>query len=105
MKSKLGKALLVTVGALALAGVSAPAYAHVSAGGGGEFFATAECPFVAGEEHGWAATDHIFVAGEKHGWASSHAVGGGEEGVVHVGDHHEGMMHDGMTHDHDEDSD
>ncbi len=84
MKSKLGKALLVTVGALAVAGVSAPAYAHVDAGGGGHFFATAEDPFVAGEQHGWAKTDDIFVAGAQWGWANSTAVGGGEEGIVHI---------------------
>ncbi|AUG77949.1 hypothetical protein CFP65_3142 [Kitasatospora sp. MMS16-BH015] len=82
MKSKLGKALLVTAGALVLAGVSAPAYAHVAAGGGGEFFATADCPFLAGEQHGWAATDHIFAAYEQHGWANSHALGGGEDGIA-----------------------
>ncbi|MER5640794.1 hypothetical protein ABT095_28070 [Kitasatospora sp. NPDC002227] len=92
MKSKLGKALLVTVGALALAGVSAPAYAHVAAGGGGEFFATAECPFLAGEQHGWGATDHVFAAGEQHGWATDHSIGGGQEGIAIIHDHHGGMM-------------
>ncbi|GAA0675016.1 hypothetical protein GCM10010193_29980 [Kitasatospora atroaurantiaca] len=84
MKSMLGKALLTTVGALAIAGVSAPAYAHVDAGGGGHFIATAEEPFVAGEQHGWAVTDHIFVAGHQWGWATSTATGGGAEGIVHI---------------------
>ncbi|MEU9134168.1 hypothetical protein AB0D08_39915 [Kitasatospora sp. NPDC048540] len=82
MKSMLGKALLTTVAAVALAGVSAPAYAHVAAGGGGEFVASAHEPFLAGEQHGWAETSHIFAAGQQWGWATSTAVAGGAEGIA-----------------------
>ncbi|MFC6597235.1 hypothetical protein [Kitasatospora paranensis] len=85
MKSMLAKALLTTVGAIAVAGVAAPAYAHVDAGGGGTLIATADEPFVAGEQHGWAETSHIAVAGQKWGWATSTAVGGGADGEAHIG--------------------
>ncbi|MFB7665786.1 hypothetical protein ACFC1R_17845 [Kitasatospora sp. NPDC056138] len=85
MKSKLGKALLTTVGALAVAGIAAPAYAHVDAGGGAAGFITVDRPFVAGEQAGFAATDHVFTAGHEGGWVSSHDLGGGAEGLAHIG--------------------
>ncbi|WP_431679206.1 hypothetical protein [Kitasatospora sp. KL5] len=85
MKSMLGKALLTAVGALAVAGVAAPAQAHVDAGGGAHLVATADDPFVAGEGHGWAETSNISVIGQEWGWATSTAVGGGTEGEAHIG--------------------
>ncbi|MGW2400715.1 hypothetical protein ACWCYY_29555 [Kitasatospora sp. NPDC001664] len=79
MKSILGKAALTAISTLALAGVSAPAYAHVEAHGGAQFAATASEPFLAAEQWGHAETSHIeacfeqwFVAGDD--WAA----GGGE---------------------------
>jgi hypothetical protein len=81
MKSILGKAAITAVATLALAGVSAPAYAHVSASGGAQFVATADEPFLAVERWGHAETTHIeawyhdwFVAGDD--WAAGGAEGG-----------------------------
>ncbi|WP_457032584.1 hypothetical protein [Kitasatospora sp. P5_F3] len=81
MKSILGKAAITAVATLALAGISAPAYAHVSAGGGAQFAATADEPFLAAEAWGHAETSHIkagfhewFVAGDD--WAAGGAGGG-----------------------------
>ncbi|MEV4556694.1 hypothetical protein AB0K51_06820 [Kitasatospora sp. NPDC049285] len=84
MKSKLGKALVTTVAAVALAGVAAPAYAHVAAGGGQEGIATADEPFVAGHWAGFAETSHIFTAGGGYFWATDEATGGGEGGIVEI---------------------
>ncbi|BFV58635.1 hypothetical protein KCMC57_up37390 [Kitasatospora sp. CMC57] len=85
MKSFLGKAVVTAVASLALAGVAAPAYAHVSAGGGAQFAATADEPFLAAESWGHASTSHImagfhdwFVAGDD--WAAGGAEGGA---VIH----------------------
>ncbi|MEV7214126.1 hypothetical protein AB0O31_13660 [Kitasatospora cineracea] len=85
MKSKLGKVVVTSVAALALAGIAAPAYAHVAVGGGQEGVATADEPFVAGHWAGFAETSHIFTAGGGYGWATSTAVGGGEGGIVDIG--------------------
>ncbi|MFF0293352.1 hypothetical protein ACFYST_09195 [Kitasatospora sp. NPDC004614] len=85
MKSKLGKAVVTTVAALALAGIASPACAHVAAGGGEEGVITAHEPFIAGHGAGFAATDHIFTAGGRYGWATSTAVGGGEGGIIAIG--------------------
>ncbi|WP_405017946.1 hypothetical protein OHV05_14045 [Kitasatospora sp. NBC_00070] len=81
MKSILGKAAITAVATLALAGISAPAYAHVSAGGGAQFAATADEPFLAAEAWGHAETSHIeacfhewFVAGDD--WAAGGVEGG-----------------------------
>ncbi|GAA2745196.1 hypothetical protein [Kitasatospora cinereorecta] len=85
MNSKLGKVVLTAVAALAVAGISAPAYAHVDAGGAAEGVATADEPFVAFHEAGFAETDHIFTAGHEWGWATSTATGGGAAGIIHIG--------------------
>ncbi|MFC8453018.1 hypothetical protein [Kitasatospora sp. NPDC057223] len=85
MKSMLGKVVLTAVGALAVAGVSAPAYAHVGVAGGGQFIASADPVFVAGEQWGVAHTSHILTGGEQWGWATSTAVGGGQDGFAHIG--------------------
>ncbi len=85
MKSMLGKAALTAVAALAVAGVSAPAYAHVGVSGGGQFIASADPVFLAGEQWGAAHTSHIHADHERWGWATSTAVGGGHEGDIHIG--------------------
>ncbi|WP_371480926.1 hypothetical protein [Kitasatospora sp. NBC_00315] len=85
MKSMLGKALLTAVGALAVAGVSAPAYAHVGVEGGGQFVASADPVFVAGEQWGAAHTSHIHAADQRWGWATSTDLGGAQDGFAHVG--------------------
>ncbi|MFD8481315.1 hypothetical protein [Kitasatospora sp. NPDC059673] len=85
MKSKLGKAVITTVAALALAGIASPACAHVVAGGGEEGVITAHEPFIAGHEGGFAATDHIFTMGGGGGWATDEAVGGGGGGIAAIG--------------------
>ncbi|MFD7642219.1 hypothetical protein ACFV4P_16350 [Kitasatospora sp. NPDC059795] len=85
MKSKLGKAVVTTLAALALTGIGAPAYAHVVAGGGGQLVATAHEPFLAGGGGGFAGTDHIFTLAGGGGWATSTALGGGGGGVAAIG--------------------
>ncbi|MEU9607666.1 hypothetical protein [Streptomyces sp. NPDC048057] len=86
MKSMLGKALVTAGAALALAAVAAPAHAHngVTAGGAGEYVASAEhpTPFVAGWGLGFAETPHAFAEGGGFGWATDTAAGGGFEGVA-----------------------
>ncbi|MFF1903246.1 hypothetical protein [Kitasatospora sp. NPDC058218] len=85
MKNKLGKAALTAFGALALAGVATPAFAHVGLAGGGEFVASAHPVFAAGEWWGLAHTSHIHTG--AHGWgaATSTDALGGVEGFAHVG--------------------
>lgn len=85
MKSKLGKAVLIAAGALAVAGVSAPAYADVAAGGGGGFFATSEDPFIIGGQEGFAETDHIFTWFQRDGFATSTTLGEGGDGGAAIG--------------------
>ncbi|WP_406090168.1 hypothetical protein [Kitasatospora purpeofusca] len=86
MKSKLVKVTLTAVGALALAGLAAPAAsAHVGLAGGGEFAASAHPVFAAGEWWGLAHTSNIHAG--AHGWgaATSTDAVGGEEGFAHIG--------------------
>ncbi|MEU3601199.1 hypothetical protein ABZ714_21140 [Streptomyces sp. NPDC006798] len=86
MKSILGKALVTAGAALALAAVAAPAQAHepVTAGGGGQYIASAEPHniFAAGEIEGFAETAHAYAAGFGVGWATDIASGGGFEGIA-----------------------
>ncbi|MFI6288482.1 hypothetical protein ACIBCM_27675 [Streptomyces sp. NPDC051018] len=86
MKNTLAKALVIAGAALSLAAVGAPAHAEVSAGGSGEYIASAEHPFVfaASEEYGFAATDKVFAGGYSWNWATGTAAGSGFEGVVFV---------------------
>ncbi len=86
MKNKLGKLTLTAVGALALAGLAAPAAsAHVGLAGGAEFAASAHPVWAAGEWGGIAHTSHILTG--AHGWgaATSTDAVGGEEGFAHIG--------------------
>ncbi|MCX5212239.1 hypothetical protein OG689_23640 [Kitasatospora sp. NBC_00240] len=85
MKSMLGKAVLTAVGALAIAGVSAPAHAHVGVAGGGEFAASADPVFAAGEQWGVAHTSNILTGAHQWGWATSTDLAGGQEGFAHIG--------------------
>ncbi|MEV6974694.1 hypothetical protein [Kitasatospora sp. NPDC093806] len=85
MKSKLGKVALTAFGALALAGLATPASAHVGLAGGGEFVASADPVFAAGEWWGIAHTSNIHTG--EHGWGAATATDlvGGEEGFAHIG--------------------
>ncbi|MED7953202.1 hypothetical protein ACFVYP_20855 [Kitasatospora sp. NPDC058201] len=85
MKSKLGKVALTAFGALALAGVATPASAHVGLVGGGEFVASADPVFAAGEWWGLAHTSNIHTGGHGWGAATSTDVVGGAEGFAHIG--------------------
>ncbi|MGW4893743.1 hypothetical protein ACWEQL_15980 [Kitasatospora sp. NPDC004240] len=85
MKNKLGKAVLVAAGALALAGAATPAFAHVGLVGGGEFVASADPVFLAGEQWGIAHTDNILTGFHQWGAATSTDALGGQEGFAHVG--------------------
>ncbi|MFC9329666.1 hypothetical protein [Kitasatospora sp. NPDC057015] len=85
MKSMLGKAVLTAVGALAIAGVSAPAYAHVGVAGGGAFAASADPVFAAGDQWGVAHTSHILTGAHQWGAATSTDLIGGQEGFAHIG--------------------
>ncbi|PYC86907.1 hypothetical protein C7C46_05295 [Streptomyces tateyamensis] len=82
MQKMLGKAAAVAVGALMIAGVAAPAYAHVSTGGEGGGVVSADEPFVAGWGEGFACTDHVHTDWMKAFWATDEATGG--EGSHHV---------------------
>ncbi|WP_380278482.1 hypothetical protein [Kitasatospora purpeofusca] len=86
MKKTLGKITLTAIGALALAGLAVPAAsAHVGVAGGGEFAASADPVFAAGELWGIAHTSHIKAG--AHGWgaATSTDAVGGVEGFAHLG--------------------
>ncbi|MEE1829064.1 hypothetical protein PUR61_43915 [Streptomyces sp. BE20] len=85
MKSKLGKVALTAFGALALAGVATPASAHVGLVGGGEFVASADPVFAAGEWWGLAHTSNVHTGGHGWGAATSTDVVGGVEGFAHIG--------------------
>ncbi|MET9399337.1 hypothetical protein [Kitasatospora sp. NPDC002965] len=85
MKSKLGKVALTAFGALALAGVATPASAHVGLVGGGEFVASADPVFAAGEWWGLAHTSNIHTGGHGWGAATSTDLIGGTEGFAHIG--------------------
>ncbi|WP_395295671.1 hypothetical protein ACF9IK_20770 [Kitasatospora hibisci] len=85
MKSKLGKVALTAFGALALAGVATPAFAHVGLVGGGEFAASADPVFAAGEWWGLAHTSNIQTGAYGWGAATSTDLVGGEEGFAHIG--------------------
>ncbi|MFF0445616.1 hypothetical protein ACFYT4_04195 [Streptomyces sp. NPDC004609] len=89
MKSTLAKALVTAGAALSLAAVAAPAHADATAGGGGEYIASAEHPFVfaASEEYGFAATDTVFVGGTAWNWATGSTAGSGFEGVAIIEGH------------------
>ncbi|MGW6916757.1 hypothetical protein ACWGB8_23465 [Kitasatospora sp. NPDC054939] len=84
MKSKLGKAVLTVAGALALAGAATPAFAHVGVVGGGEFVASADPVFLAGERWGIAHTDSIVAGFHEWGAATSTDLVGGQEGFADV---------------------
>ncbi|MER5350256.1 hypothetical protein ABT093_07980 [Kitasatospora sp. NPDC002551] len=87
MKSTLGKITLTAIGALALAGLAAPAAsAHVGLAGGGEFVASADPVFAAGEWWGVAHTSHIKTGAHGFGAATSTDLVGGVEGFAHLGD-------------------
>ncbi|GAA1221264.1 hypothetical protein GCM10009665_09320 [Kitasatospora nipponensis] len=76
MQRMLGRAAAVAAGALMIAGVAAPAYAHVYTAGGGGGVASADPVFTAGWGAGVAGTSHIATGFEKSGWATSTAAGG-----------------------------
>lgn len=85
MKSKLGKAVLTVAGALVLAGAATPAFAHVGVVGGGDFVASADPVFAAGEQWGIAHTDNIVAGAHEWGAATSTDLAHGWEGFAHIG--------------------
>ncbi|MDH6137329.1 hypothetical protein P3T37_006761 [Kitasatospora sp. MAA4] len=89
MQRMLGRAAAVAAGALMIAGIAAPAYAHVTAGGAGGGVVSAHPVFVAGWGQGWAGTHHVHTAGEHSLWATDDATGGEGAGEVQIdGWHH-----------------
>ncbi|MER7702895.1 hypothetical protein ABTX81_08370 [Kitasatospora sp. NPDC097605] len=87
MKSTLGKITLTAIGALALAGLAAPAAsAHVGVAGGGGFVASADPVFAAGGGGGIAHTSNIKAGEFGGGAATSTALFGGGGGFAHIGD-------------------
>lgn len=86
MKSKLAKAALTAAAALALAGAATPAFAHVGLAGGGEFVASADQPFLAGEVFGIAHAGDTAAGGFFGGAATSTDLVGGGGGFAHAGD-------------------
>ncbi|MFE7532448.1 hypothetical protein ACFU7Y_43155 [Kitasatospora sp. NPDC057542] len=86
MKSKLAKAALTAAAALALAGAATPAFAHVGVIGGGEFAASADKPFLAGEGFGVAHAGDVVAGGFGGGAATSTDLIGGGAGFAHAGD-------------------
>ncbi|MGW4382651.1 hypothetical protein [Kitasatospora sp. NPDC004531] len=85
MKSKLGKAVVTSLAALALTGIGAPAYADIVAGGGGGQAFSAEEPFLAEHGMGFAATDHLFAAGGGFEAATATELTEGGGGVAAIG--------------------
>jgi hypothetical protein len=91
MQKMLGKAAAVAFGALMIAGVAAPAYAHVATGGEGGGVVTADEPFAAGWGEGFAIAGHVHTDWMKAFWATDEATGGeGGHNVDIDGMHHHG---------------
>ncbi|MCX4748343.1 hypothetical protein OG455_22975 [Kitasatospora sp. NBC_01287] len=89
MQRMLGRAAAVAAGALMIAGIAAPAYAHVSTGGSGGGVVSAAPVFAAGWHDGWAGTDHVHTCFEGARWATDTATGGEGSGQVEIdGWHH-----------------
>ncbi|WP_329564982.1 hypothetical protein [Kitasatospora sp. NBC_01266] len=76
MQRMLGRAAAVAAGALMIAGIAAPAYAHVTAGGSGGGVVSADPVFAAGWHAGWAGTDHVHTGFAGAHWATDDAAGG-----------------------------
>ncbi|MDH6121323.1 hypothetical protein [Kitasatospora sp. GAS204B] len=89
MQRMLGRAAAVAAGALMIAGIAAPAYAHVYEGGDGGGVATAHPVFVAGFHDHVAGTSHVHTASSGAGWATDTATGGEGAGGVEI----DGMHH------------
>ncbi len=89
MQRMLGRAAAVAAGALMIAGMAAPAYAHVSTGGSGGGVVSADPVFVAGWHEGHADTDHVHTCFEHSFWATDEAAGGeGSHEIDIDGFHH-----------------
>ncbi|MGF1427343.1 hypothetical protein [Kitasatospora sp. LaBMicrA B282] len=76
MQRTLGRAAAVIAGAMMIAGIAAPAYAHVSTGGNGGGVVSADPVFAAGWGEGWASTTHVHTAADGAHWATDDATGG-----------------------------
>ncbi|MFG2721727.1 hypothetical protein ACGFW5_26075 [Streptomyces sp. NPDC048416] len=89
MKSKLSKAVAVSVAVMALGGVAAPAYADVATGGHSAGVVSGSEPFVAGRWTHFAHTTHVHTADSGRGWATAThgttAVGGERSDLVVIG--------------------
>ncbi|WP_327067485.1 hypothetical protein OG500_16820 [Kitasatospora sp. NBC_01250] len=89
MLKTLGKAAAVSAGALMIAAIAAPAYAHVYTGGDGGGMVSAHPVLAAGWLEGVAGTSHVHIAGSGDGWATATATGGEGAGAVEI----DGMHH------------
>ncbi|WP_035847958.1 hypothetical protein [Kitasatospora azatica] len=95
MQKMLGRAVVVAAGALMIAGIAAPAYAHVSTGGEGGGVVSADPVFAAGWGEGFACTDHVHTAFDHAWWATDEAAGGEGGNQIDIDGWHHGHHHMG----------
>ncbi|MFF7634069.1 hypothetical protein ACFZB9_13075 [Kitasatospora sp. NPDC008050] len=90
LRTTAARAAAVSAGALMIAGIAAPAYAHVYTAGEGGGVVSGKHPVLAtGWFDGVAGTSHVHTAGMGDGWTTATATGGEGAGGVEI----DGMHH------------